>query len=248
MTCLHGRSRSSRVHHPCALLAALLFGLCSPTIYAQELPPPEATPVPPAKAEVVAPEGTAPAPPPPETEDAPDYSAFEGDAVREIRIVNKSLFDPNKPGENKLAFRLANRLHRTTRPDVIQQQILLQPGEPFSAEALRESERILRANSYLYEAEIRPVPAGDGQVDLEVETRDVWTLRAGVSYSRLGGENLYGFNLEDSNFLGTGKEVTLLRVSGLDRISNVFRFRDPNLAGSRTRLELSYADNTDGGR
>jgi outer membrane protein assembly factor BamA len=178
----------------------------------------------------------------------PDYSAFEGDVVREIRILNKSLFDPDKPGENKLLFRMANRVHRTTRPQVIQQQILLQPGEPFSVEALKESERLLRANQYLYEAQIRPVAAGDGQVDLEVETRDVWTLRGGVTFSRAGGENMYGFNLEDSNFLGTGKEVTLLRVAGIDRTSNVFRFRDPNLGGSRTRLELSYADNTDGGR
>ena len=48
--------------------------------------------------------------------------------------------------------------------------------------ALMESELILRSNQYLYEAEIRPVPAGDGQVDLEVETRDVWTLRGGVSF------------------------------------------------------------------
>jgi hypothetical protein len=248
MKCLHGRSRSSRAEPPCALLAALLLGLCSPTVSAQELPPPEATPAPPAAAEVAAPESSVPAPPAPETTGEPDYSAFEGDVVREIHILNKSLFDPSKPGENKLLFRMANRMHRTTLPAVIQQQILLQPGKPFSVEALKESERILRANPYLYEAAIRPVAAGDGQVDLEVETRDVWTLRAGVSYSRLGGENLYGFNVEDSNFLGTGKEVTLLRVSGIDRTSDVFRFRDPNLAGSRTRLELSYADNSDGGR
>lgn len=248
MKCLHGRSRSSRADSLCLLLAALLLGLCSPAAFAQELPPPEATPVPPVEVEVEAPATTAPEPPPPETATPPDYSAFEGDVVREIHIFNKSLFDPNKPGENKFLFRMANRLHRTTRPEVIEQQILLQPGEPFSVEALKESERLLRANQYLYEAVIRPVPAGDGQVDLEVETRDVWTLRAGVTFNRAGGENMYGFNLEDSNFLGTGKEVTLLRVSGIDRTSNVFRFRDPNLAGSRTRLELSYADNSDGGR
>lgn len=247
MMCLHGRSRSSRANHPCVLLAALLLGLCSTTASAQELPPPEATP-PPATIEVEAQGSSGPATPAPETTGEPDLSAFEGDVVREIRILNKSLFDPNKPGENKFLFRMANRLHRTTRPDVIEQQILLRPGEVFTVEALEESERILRANQYLYEAEIRPVPVGEGQVDLEVETRDVWTLRGGVSFNRAGGENSYGFNLQDSNFLGLGKEVTLLRVSGIDRTSNVFRYRDPNLTGSRTRLELSYAENSDGGR
>lgn len=193
-------------------------------------------------------ESAEPAAPGGETAGEPDYSAFEGDVVGEIRILNKTLFDPEKPGEDKLLFRLANRLHRTTRPDVIKQQILLQPGEPFSAEALKESERILRANNYLYEAEIRPVPAGDGRVDLEVATRDVWTLRGGVTFNRAGGENMYGFNIEDSNFLGTGKEVRALRVTGIDRTSNVFRYRDPNVLGGRTQMELSFADNTDGGR
>jgi hypothetical protein len=250
MKCLHGRSRSSRADLPCLLLAALLLGLWSPIASAQEVPPPEATPAPPATVEAGTPESSVCAPPAPESagEPEPDASAFEGDVVREIRILNKSLFDPSKPGENKRLFRWANRLHRTTRPNVIEQQILLQPGEVFSVEALEESERILRANQYLYEAEIRPVAAGEGQVDLEVETRDVWTLRGGVSFNRAGGENSYGFNVQDSNFLGLGKEVTLLRVSGIDRTSDVFRYRDPNLVGSRTRVELSYADNSDGGR
>src|SRR4028119_1407171 len=152
---------------------------------------------------------TPPSPPAEEPAAEPDYSVFEGDVIGEIRVLNKTLFDPNKPGENKLLFRMANRLHRTTRPGVIQQQVLMQPGDTFSVEALEESERILRAKSYLYEAEIRPIPAGEDRVDLEVETRDVWTLRGGASFSRAGGENMYGFNLEDSNFLGTGKEITL---------------------------------------
>ena len=247
MTCFHGSSRSFRADPPRVLLATLLLGLCSAAVSAQELPPPEATPAPPVTIEVEAAGGTVLPPPEPATAE-PDLSAFEGDVVREIRILNQSLFDPNKPGENKFLFRMANRLHRTTRPKVIEQQILLQPGETFSAEALQESERILRSNKYLYDAKIRPIPAGEGQVDLEVETRDVWTLRGGVSFNRAGGENSYGFNLQDSNFLGLGKEVTLLRVSGIDRTSNVFRFRDPNVVGSRTRLELSYADNSDGGR
>ncbi len=175
-------------------------------------------------------------------------ASFEGATIREIRIVNKSIFNTDEPDEDKLLFRIADRLHRTTRPEVIEQQILLRPGDRFSADALHESERILRANPYLYEAEIHAVPAGDGRVDLVVETRDVWTLRGGISFNRSGGENSGSINLEDSNFLGTGKELTLLRTTNVDRTSNLVRYRDPNLDGSRTRLELSYADNSDGGR
>lgn len=198
----------------------------------QESPaPPEAVPQP---GEVVEP-AQEPA--------APD---LEG-TIGEIRVVARTIFDPEKPGEDKWVFRMADRLHRTTRPEVIRRQILLEPGDPYSPEAVAESERLLRANRYLYEAEIRPVPAGDGVIDLEVVTRDVWTLRAGVSFNRAGGENSTDFTLQDSNFLGTGKDLTLWRISNVDRTSTLFRYRDPGLFGTRTQLELSAADYSDGG-
>jgi hypothetical protein len=172
----------------------------------------------------------------------------EGAVVGEIRIITQSIFDPGKPGENRLIFRLADRLHRTTRPQVIERQLLLRRGDRFTREALEESERILRANSYLYDATVRAVPANPGVVDIEVTTRDVWTLQGGIAFNRAGERNTGSVHLEDTNFLGTGKEVTLLHIDDIDRTSDVFRFRDPSLLGSRARLELSYADNSDGGR
>jgi hypothetical protein len=177
-----------------------------------------------------------------------DPARLEGAVVGEIHIHTQSIFDPDKPGENRLLFRLADRLHRTTRPEVIERQLLLRRGDRFTREALEESERILRANSYLYDAQVRAVPAGDGVVDIEVTTRDVWTLQGGIAFNRAGEQNTGSVHLEDTNFLGTGKEVTLLHIDDIDRSSDVARFRDPSLAGSRTRLELSYADNSDGGR
>jgi hypothetical protein len=185
-----------------------------------------------------APPSPAPAPP----------TAQENAVVGEIRIITQSIFNPEKPGENRLLFRMADRLHRTTRPEVIERQLLLRRGDRFTQEALEESERILRANSYLYDATVRAVPAGEGVVDIEVTTRDVWTLQGGIAFNRAGERNTGSVHLEDTNFFGTGKEVTLLHVDDIDRTSDVFRFRDPSLIGSRARLELSYADNSDGGR
>lgn len=233
-------------------LAALLLALSGAGAARAQTPPPaeEETQDP---APVASPESPAE----PETdaeaarkaeEEAAALRALEGSTIGEIRILPQSIFNPDKPGEDKLLFRLADRLHRTTRPHVIESQLLLRPGDSFSVDALQESERLLRANRYLYDADIRPIPAGDGRVDLEVVTRDVWTLQGGVSFKRAGGENAHSIHLEDYNFLGTGKEVTLLRVSDVDRTSNLIRYRDPGLIGSRTRLELSYADNSDGGR
>jgi len=179
---------------------------------------------------------------------APDPASLEGAVVGAIRVVNQDIFDPEKPGEDTTLFRLADRLHRTTRPEVIARQLTLRPGDHFSRAALEESERILRANDYLYDAHIRVIPAGDGVVDLEVVTRDVWTLQGSLSFNRAGEANTGSLHLEDNNLLGTGKAITLLRINDIDRTSDVVRYRDPNILGSRALMELSYADNSDGGR
>lgn len=171
-----------------------------------------------------------------------------GAVIGDIRVVTRNIFNPEKPGEDRWVFRLANRLHRTTRPGVIESQLLFRPGDPYSPELIEESARLLRKNSYLYSAEIRPILREDGKVDIEVLTRDVWTLEGSAGFGRAGGENTTSFNVTDSNFLGTGKELTVSRIGTVDRTSDLLRYQDPNVWGSRTRLFLSVADNSDGGR
>jgi hypothetical protein len=178
------------------------------------------------------------------TEDQTDEKSAP--TVREVHVHTQNVFDPNKPGENKAVFRLADKLHIVTRPEVIERQVLLRPGDEYSEQAAAESERILRKNRYLYDARIRPVPVGDGQVDLEVDTRDVWTLQGGVSFHRSGGANSTSFEVQDVNFLGTGKGISLSHSTSVDRTSNLFSYSDPSLLGTHGRLQLDYADNSDG--
>lgn len=182
----------------------------------------------------------------PEVEGAPAIPP--GSVIGEVRVVTQDIFNSSRRGEDRKVFRFANRLHRTTRPGVIERQLLFQPGDVFSPELIAESARLLRRNDYLYDVDIQPVLREDGKVDVEVTTRDVWTLQGGASFSRSGGANNTSFSLEDTNVLGTGKEISLSRIGTVDRISNLVRYRDPNLLGSRLRLTVSYADNSDGGR
>lgn len=187
--------------------------------------------------------------PPLAQEAAPLVVIPPGAVIGDIRVGTQNIFNPKQnPGENKWFFRLANRLHRTTRPGVVESQLLFGPGDPYSPELIEESERLLRKNSYLYDAEIRPILREDGKVDIEVTTRDVWTLEGGGGFSRAGGENTTSFNVTDSNFLGTGKDLTVSRIGTVDRTSDLLRYQDPNVMGSRARLFLSVADNSDGGR
>jgi hypothetical protein len=70
-----------------------------------------------------------------------------GTVIGEVRVRSKDIFDAEKPGEDRRIFRLANRLHRTTRVGVVERQLLFRPGEVFSPELVEESARLLRASS-----------------------------------------------------------------------------------------------------
>jgi len=167
--------------------------------------------------------------------------------IGEIRIANGNVFDPDDPDEASLFHRLVNTAHFRTRPEVIRRQLLIEPGDAYIARSIEECARLLRKNEFLEEAEIVPIAYHEGEVDLEVRTRDTWTLNPTVSFSRKGGRNTGGFGVEDSNLLGTGSAVELGYRSGVDRDSIDFSYSDPQLGASRFRLDLAVADATDGG-
>jgi outer membrane protein assembly factor BamA len=93
---------------------------------------------------------------------------------------------------------------------------------------------------------IRAVSYRDGVVDLEVVTRDRWTLDPSVSFSRQGGVNTDRIGLKEDNFLGTGLSVGYSRSSNVDRTSNTFNVSHPHAFGPFTNGSYSYADTSDG--
>ena len=170
----------------------------------------------------------------------------EGAVIGEIRIVVGDIFDNRIPGERAWLYRTANKLHIETRENTIRDQLLFKPGEPYRTRVIEETERLLRGNGYLYSAEIEPVRYHDGVVDLVVRTRDVWTLNPGFSYSRAGGENDVGAQIEEQNLLGTGQRVSVAWGDDVDREAVQFDFFDPHFGNGYTRLGLMYADASDG--
>ena len=188
----------------------------------------------------VAPEEAAPA--------VPGGAELErlGAVIGEVFIHNENIFDLEDPEENKELYRLANKLHIRTKPDVIRQQLLFKTGDSYSQRLIDESARILRSARYLYDASVEPVAFKDGRVDIAVTTRDVWTLNPGLSFTRTGGENTVGVELEELNLLGTGTDLELSHVSGVDRDSNMIEYKDRHVFDSWVRVRAAYADNSDG--
>jgi hypothetical protein len=169
-----------------------------------------------------------------------------GATIGEVVIVPEDVFDTDDSNDDTTLFRLVNHLHISTRPETIESQLLFTSGQAYSGHALAESERILRSSRYLYDASIRPVSYHDGVVDVEVRSRDVWTLTPGFSFGRSGGKNTASLELEELNLFGRGTELSVGAVSGVDRDSKSIIYRDRQLFDSWWGLSMELSDNSDG--
>ncbi len=170
----------------------------------------------------------------------------EDAAIGSIDIDIRNIFDKSDPRENNNLYQLANRLHLRTKRGAIKAQLLFKSGDRYNGQALEETERNLRKLIYVYDAHVVPVRYADGKVDVKVITKDVWTLNPGISFSRAGGTNSTGYKLQDTNFLGWGKTLTIGHSSNVDRSSNTVEYADPNVFGSRWTTDLAYAHSSDG--
>lgn len=179
----------------------------------------------------------------------PGFAALEasGATIGRIRISTRDIFDTDDPREDNWLFRLANRLHILTRPEIIERALLFRTGQRVSVQAIEETERLLRANSYLYDVQIRPLALHGDVVDVEVVTRDTWSLDPGISASRQGGASSGGLRLADYNLLGTGTMVSAGRSRSVDRSGNEFTLSNPNTFGTHVAMLLAHESNSDGG-
>ncbi|MGB6605688.1 MAG: POTRA domain-containing protein, partial [Steroidobacteraceae bacterium] len=166
--------------------------------------------------------------------------------VGKIYIDNQNIFDLSDPKDNRPIFRLADRLHATTKPNTIRAQLLFKTGDRYNRRVLDETERILRNENYFYDAWIRTVAYHDGKVDIRVTTKDVWTLNPGFNYSRSGGTNTTGEQLEELNTFGTGTDLKLTHQSNIDRSETEFSVDNNHTLGTWTQVGLTYGDLSDG--
>ena len=178
----------------------------------------------------------------------PSFRELEaaGATIGEIRINNQNIFDLEDPRENNALFRLANQLHIRTRPSVVRQTLLFNSGEPLLVRLIEESERLLRGNGYIYDVRIQPVAYHDGVVDIDVTTRDNWTLDPGFNFSRQGGSNSSGLTLKEHNLLGTGISIGVGRTSDVDRTGREYFISQNNAFGGWTSIEYRHGTFDDG--
>ncbi len=171
-----------------------------------------------------------------------------GAVIARVRLVRVNVFDPTIVEEDIPLFRFINRIHIVTRESTIEKQLLFGIGDRYDASVLRETERRLRSNGYLIDAQIGPVAYADGKVDLEVRTQDTWTLRPQFQFGRSGGKNTTGAGIEEQNLFGLGARLALGYEQNVDRESRTIEYSDQNLNAQHWLVDAQLADNSDGER
>lgn len=168
--------------------------------------------------------------------------------INKIIINRYNVFDENNPKEQNTLFEWLNAIHIVTKEQVIRDMILFKEGDLYQVVQQPESERLLRGSKYIYDARIRPLRLCDNKVDIEVTTRDLWSLTPSISFTRTGGESKQRVSISDSNFLGTGKSITLARSQEDQRTDYLIKYKDPNIWGTRRTTTIEISDNSDGYR
>jgi hypothetical protein len=171
-----------------------------------------------------------------------------GAVIGEVRVYARDIFNLDDPAESGWFYRTVNRLHPVSRPQVIARMLLFKSGEKVSVQKIEETERILRSQRIIHDVNIRPLVQASGKVDIEVTTRDSWSLDLTGSYSRSGGDNKSSFGVKESNLLGTGLSVGFARTSDADRNGNEFEASYNQAFDGWTKIAFDRGRFNDGSR
>ena len=166
--------------------------------------------------------------------------------IDKIQITRLPVFDENDPDEDDRLYRWANRFHILTKEASVSQQLLFAADENLDSRLLLETQRLLRAQGYFFDADIWPYRVCGDKVDIEVITRDSWSFAPDLSFDRAGGENSFGFGLRDSNIFGLGNELQIASSNDIDRRSSEIVYSDNNLFGTRLRNRTEFVSSDDG--
>src|SRR5260221_5723466 len=174
----------------------------------------------------------------------PSFAELEaqGAVIGEIRVDTHNIFDLSDPTESSFFYRAANAIHIKTRPWFIKRYLLFETGDHVTLRLIEETERLIRQNSTVYEVEIKPIRYENGVVDIEVVTRDTWTLQPGIRVRRAGGKNSGAFNIKESKLAGTGTSLRIQRAANVDRTGTQLTLHHEPLFDGLTHISLLRAD------
>ncbi|WP_408582847.1 hypothetical protein QCB52_00445 [Myroides odoratimimus] len=134
----------------------------------------------------------------------------EGKVIRNIYIKTLDPFgfsdtDSLKTPKNKVE-EIGNKLHFKSKNFTIKNFLIFKEGERFDSLKIKESERLLRTQSFVRKVTMYPIPTSHpDSVDVLIRELDSWSIYPTGSIST----SSYRIKLRDRNFAGLGHDVIL---------------------------------------
>ncbi len=135
-----------------------------------------------------------------------NYAEFEGKIIRNINIMTLDPFGYSEIDSTKRPISWLEKngdiLHRKTRKLAIKNLLLIRKNKPLDSLLLKESIRLIRAQSYIGRVAINTklIAKNADSVDVSIRVLDNWSIIPNGALSN-SSSNL---DLRDQNFMGTG--------------------------------------------
>ncbi|HEX9895072.1 MAG TPA: hypothetical protein VGA78_14165, partial [Gemmatimonadales bacterium] len=163
--------------------------------------------------------------------------------VGRIELTRRNIF-----ADSEATFfvpRLVNRFHVTTRPYVIERELLFERGQALRSDALEETARNLRRLGVFRQVVVDTVRRGATLVAL-VETQDGWSTKPELSFRSTGGQTAWRASLFEENLFGTASRLMMGYQKDPDRSAASFGFRQPRLFANSIGIGGLVEDRSDG--
>jgi hypothetical protein len=150
-----------------------------------------------------------------------------GKTVGRVVVRNEAVFAES----NWLQF--FNIFHVTTKPNAISREMTFEVGQVYDPELIAESARRIKDPLFTSVVAVLPVKTTtEGQVDVLVVTRDIWSLRLNTKWT-IQENKLTDFtmSLSENNFLGRRKTVAFGMIMDQGSIAIGPLYIDKNFLG-----------------
>lgn len=173
------------------------------------------------------------------------YNNLEGKIIRNIHVVTLdpfgfSISDTTSQPHSYLE-KTGNVLHIKTQNFTIRNQLLFHKNDPFDSLKVKESERLIRSQSYINDVLITAVATQENSdsVDVLIRANDLWSI---IPDGALTTQRI-NLKLSDKNLGGTGHTFSYSYTQNYQNAKHAYQayYLVPNIKNTFISTRLGYA-------
>jgi hypothetical protein len=174
----------------------------------------------------------------------PRFGNTKNKIIRKINIITRDPFGYSDVDSTRVPThwteKLGNRLHIKSTQANIRNFLLFKENQVFDSILVKESERLMRTQSYISTVVInisRPSKDHDS-IDVNVKVLDSWSFVPTIS----GSASAINFSIDERNLIGTGHTLDYQRQSanGRPAAANQFIYIIPNYKSTFVKTTFLY--------